>query len=666
MSLAKNELKSLVRSHVPARISGFEGISCNEMAEKVERSPKHITQVLRRLTEDGEIICSKEKRGFDRKVSIYYKEDEENQNSYSEPHKLTCSKCQRFSGLNRCILFELVKDQAPWITNDDFARRMNAIDLSDVGACDFFDPRVNGHYRSKTMNAFIAKFADKETYVFRCPIERCKKIIDEFSFPYRKINLGSNTFYCPHCGSPINFKYFEGYDRYQVQYWDSRFDILQRDFNKITDLTLSSRYIAERRHGISIIKQGSFFLDLERKAIYLGNDLSPEELMQSKDITYFSLRQLNYIAVKHEEDYQYLKKKLHAIDPKTGKELFSNITIYPPINPIESIEPTLKEIGGNEIIIATGPTFIPTFQANILMRRTVLEKKIAEFVDSDLKSDFKNAERSIIRDMKKIQNLRSLDHKQWQRLEGGFGSLMLKPFKKEAQKFGFETPSRVKSRMVKGESFLPFGNFHARSPYDSLKNGVNKNIDTIVKTDIYNEIPFSWNDLRGWCHRNYPYGLFLDEREQLHACALLIIHEAIRNEEIKPNDFVVHRGKRYEKYFCLDAESGVLSTIRKIGLQILQTKVCLSNGQTMTMKQAYHRNTLLLKKLTNNIADSTIDLLLEIKPSAGYAKALWKKFEETNNKEFLTGKELAILTKFIRRYFSKEFKFEPLEIVEIC
>ena len=176
--------------------------------------------------------------------------------------------------------------------------------------------------------------------------------------------MGSVDKYCPHCGSPINFTFNHSLNRYIVQYWDSRFDILQRDYEQLTGMELENRYNPDRSHGFSIIKEGSFYIDLDNESIFVGNELSPDELVDSEDRAYFPLRELQYIAIKHEDDYLYLKELLHGVDPETNKALYYNIELLHSSNPIESVEPSLKEIGGNEMLIATGATFYQMFLSN--------------------------------------------------------------------------------------------------------------------------------------------------------------------------------------------------------------------------------------------------------------------------------------------------------------
>ncbi|MFW9924928.1 MAG: hypothetical protein ACFFDW_16755, partial [Candidatus Thorarchaeota archaeon] len=301
MNFDRNELESLVYTLVPNRTAEFLGLSCNDIATIISKPPKHITQVLQNLTTKKLLYRSKEKRGLEKLQYFYFKSKDVSLSAANSPKRKTCNKCQRFSGLNKCILLEQVKEDFPWLLQGDLKARANAVDLTNVTACEYFEERVNGHVQSKTMIDFLSFCIDKETLEFRCPIKRCNQIIEEFSSPYLKKNFGSNVVYCPHCGSPMNFAYSPTLDRYQMQYWDSRYVTLQTDYRKITDCELPSRYKEKRPFGISITKEGSFYLDLENETIFVGNKLTPEKFSYSKDITYFSLRQLTYIAVKYPE-----------------------------------------------------------------------------------------------------------------------------------------------------------------------------------------------------------------------------------------------------------------------------------------------------------------------------------------------------------------------------
>ncbi len=363
MSYVKNELKERIYSLFSQGEFGIDGLSCTEVSTIISKEPKDTNQVMKGLADSGKLTRVKTKQGVNQKVFVYTLPSEET--NEDEPEKL-CNNCQRYSGLEKCILLALVKETAAWVLRGDLMARENAISLKGVKGCAYHDPRQKGQCKRKTMKDFIKKNTDAITFEFRCPIDRCERVIDELSLSMQLKNIGANTLYCPHCGSPINFTFNHGLGRYNVQYWDSRFDILQRDYERLTGMELDSRYDSERSYGFSIVKEESSHLDFNIEAIYVGNDLTPIEFRDSKDLTCFSLRQLNYIAVKYEEDFLYLKEKLHDIDPATGKPLYFKIDLLHSNNPIESTEPTLKEIGGNEILIATGATFFPMFFSNIL------------------------------------------------------------------------------------------------------------------------------------------------------------------------------------------------------------------------------------------------------------------------------------------------------------
>ncbi len=486
MSFAKNELKERIYLLFTHREDGFDGLTCNEVSEIIGKEPKDTNQVLKGLTVSGKLSRVKTKKGVKQKAYKYNLPTAENDEVGSK--KKTCNNCQRFSGLEKCILLRLVKEIAPWALQDGLKERFEAISLDGVAGCDYHDPRKKGQCKSKAIKVFIKNNTDRITFEFRCPIERCKKVIDEFSKSLQRKNIGANTLYCPHCGSPINFTFSHGLNRYQVQYWDSQFDILQRDYERLTGMKLDSRYKEDRSHGFSIVKEGSFYLDLNEEAIYAGNELSPIELRDSKDLAYFSLRQLNYIAVKHEEDYLYLKQKLHDIDSTTGNALYPKIDLLHSKSFIESTEPTPKEIGGNEILIATGATFHSMFFSNLLNREAVLQKKFTDMVDAEFRNDFKAALKLFERDIKKYATPWNIPYKEWQQKEGGFGSVMYAPFKKEAEKYGFEKISREKARKVRGEPFMSYGLFTARTPKACFENGVHKLTDNYIKEEIYNAL----------------------------------------------------------------------------------------------------------------------------------------------------------------------------------
>ncbi|MHA1305238.1 MAG: hypothetical protein ACTSPI_16180, partial [Candidatus Heimdallarchaeaceae archaeon] len=347
-----------------------------------------------------------------------------------------------------------------------------------------------------------------------------------------------------------------------------------------------------------------------------------------------------------------------------NRPLYPRIQLFYTPNIVESVEPTLKEIGGNEILIATGAINLPMFFANIQNRKAVLEKKLADMADLEFTADIKSALDCFRRDIKKYAELKHLTFKQWQQFEGGFASLMLEPFAKEVLKYQFEKLSREKTRMVRGEPFMTFGLFIARSPQSSFENAVNKQIDNIIKETIYNELEQAWDDLKGWCHRKYPFGLFLDHEEPPRAVSKLWINEAIRNTEITKLDFEIKRGKRFEKFYSISPNSHAHEVAKKTSRKTLYTKIVTGSGKSTTLIREIHVKVEQLKDLLNSIADSTIDLLSENKQD-GRITTVWKKLQETRDFQTLTEKEYSLLKNHTQRFFNEEFAFEPLVIDEI-
>jgi len=667
MSYSKNKLKEQVYSLFSQQPKGFDGFTCGEAAKHIGKESRDLNQVLKSLTDSGKLSRVKTKKGVQQKVFNYTlppKEKIVEKKSKKKKKEKTCNNCQRYSGLEKCILLKLVHKVTPWAIRGALKDRFEAISLDGVPGCGYFDPRNPGQCKSKTMNVFIKRNTDSITFEFHCPIKRCQKIIDELSLSLQRKNIGANTLYCPHCGSPIKFGFSQGLNRYQVRFWDNRFDILQRDYERLTGMKLESRYDEERSHGLSIVKEGSFYLDLDEEAIYVGNELSPDEFRNSNDLAYFSLKQLSYIAVKHEEDFLYLKQKLHDFGGTSGGALYPKLDLLHSKSVIESVDPTLKEIGGNEILIATGATFYPMFFSNILNRRAALEKKLTDMVEGDVKQDFKIALKLFDRDIKKYSSPWHISYKEWQQIEGGFGSVMHEPFRKEAEKFGFDNVSREKARKVRGEHFMKYGLFTARTKKACFENGANKLVDNYIKEEIFNAQSVSWNGLRGWCHRNYPFGLFLDSIETPRSVTPIWVHEVIRNEEIVPTDFESDHGKKFEKYYMIEQNSHAHEVVKRVSKQILQTKVTLTTGEDTTIKRMMNRDVLQLKRILNQLPNFTVDLFLEKKKNS-QVKTIWKKLEETNNSTYLTAREFRLLQKHVRKFFKEEFSFNPSTIFRI-
>jgi len=218
--------------------------------------------------------------------------------------------------------------------------------------------------------------------------------------------------------------------------------------------------------------------------------------------------------------------------------------------------------------------------------------------------------------------------------------------------------------MVRWEPYMKYSLFTARTPKACFENAVNKLIDNHIKEEIYNKQEFPWDNLRGWCHRKYSFGLFSDMIERSRAIATLWIHEAIRNEEIKPTDFEINRGKRYEKYYTMKRDSHAFTVANQVANQTLYTKCCLTNGFETTNKRVTEKTVSQLKRLLNDLSNSSIELVIE-NDNRGQVKTIWKKLQEERDGSHLTRKEFQALHKFVRKFFRDEFCFEPLTIAEI-
>jgi hypothetical protein len=303
------------------------------------------------------------------------------------------------------------------------------------------------------------------------------------------------------------------------------------------------------------------------------------------------------------------------------------------------------------------------FYSNILDGRAVLEKKVRDMVDDDFREDFRSAFTRYEDNIKKYTTPRNFTFVEWQQHEGGFASIVLEPFKKEAAKYGFENISREKARMVRWEHFMKYGKYTARTPKDCFENGVNKKVENYLKKEIYNALGVPFNDLRGWCHREHPTGLFMDFKERCKALTPLWINEAIRNEEIRPTDFTVERGKRYEKYYMIEQNSHADTVAQKVANQIIQTKFSLFSGSGSTNKLTTIKSVNQLKQLLNQISNSSVELMID--GNIKQKKTIWKKLQEENDRARLTTKEFNALQKFVRKFFRDEFSFNTFSIAEI-
>jgi len=293
MSFGKNELRTTVYSLFTGVTNIAPIYSCQEVARLIGKKPKDLNQVLKKLVNLGELTRVKKKQGVEPAVFLYSLPNADGSHNIEEDvevvenegevkcRKKVCQNCQRYSGLEKCILLELVNEYASWVLQGELKKRFEAISLMDVPGCEFFDLRVKGQNKRQTMTVFLEENTDNQTFDFRCPIERCKEVIEELSYSMLKKNIGSNTLYCPHCGGAIRFRYNNGIDRYEVQYYDCKFDNLQRDFKLLTGIELESRYDPERQYGVAITKENSFHLNTRLEAIYIGNDLTPENFNDS-------------------------------------------------------------------------------------------------------------------------------------------------------------------------------------------------------------------------------------------------------------------------------------------------------------------------------------------------------------------------------------------------
>ena len=156
----------------------------------------------------------------------------------------------------------------------------------------------------------------------------------------------------------------------------------------------------------------------------------------------------------------------------------------------------------------------------------------------------------------------------------------------------------------------------------------------------------------------------MDYIEKCRVIAPLWVNEAIRNGDITPHDFEIERGKRYEKYYCIKPNSHAHELVRRVSKQILQTKFTLTSGSEITAKQRMFKEIGQLRHMLNQLPNSTIDLYVE-NSNKWKKKTIWKKLQETNDKNYLTEKEFQLLKKHVHKFFRNDFSFNPYIIAEI-
>lgn len=103
---------------------------------------------------------------------------------------------------------------------------------------------------------------------------------------------------------------------------------------------------------------------------------------------------------------------------------------------------------------------------------------------------------------------------------------------------------------------------------------------------------------------------------------------------------------------------------KHVSKQILQTKITLTTGKDTTIKRMTNKSANQLKRLLNQLPNSTADLFVENR-NKNQVKTIWKKLEETNNRSYLIAKEFRLLQKHVRKFFKEEFSFDPVTISEI-
>jgi len=639
------------------------GLTAMEIAEIIGKSPSHVSQIVSKLYVQDKISRSKKRRGTQRKASIYYKHSPEEKRKpkiISKNNENICGKCQRFTALERCSLLDLVMEKSNLEDKTLLYRYQKECLAPDTPGCEYFDSRVNGHYHSKGVNDFINRNIS-DGFTFRCPIERCREKIHALSNPLIVFKIGFSTFYCPHCGSPMVMKFDEHLKRYEIRYWDARFDILQRDFKKITDQSLKDQK-KSKEFGVTVHKGAFYYLDLKNEFLILSGSPIVDETLNKA--IYLPLRNLDYLSFGTWPDYFYFKENLHVEyldDFEEPRKLYENITLLEPQKGPESLEPSSLEVGGNEIFIATKVRNNHCLKVNLQNREVILD--VSNNVSQNFAS-FKTAKKRITNYINKISIPSELDFQYWQQLEGGCGSLMFKPFKEEAQQYGFFAPSREKARRVRGEYFLPFILYAARSNYHSAINGVNHIIGTIIKELVYTEQELAFDGFRGWCHRNYSLGLFYDKFELAKLIALFCINRTIRDKRLLPSHFITRRGKRYDLIYGVKPNSEGEEVIQKIAKEVLQTKIITLDDKTKTVLQFYKH---LLPKhhhLFSALALSSSKIILTNNATQNKITP-WKLLEQTKNSTFLSKRIFSTLKKHTMKFLRDEMPFQPLGIQEV-
>ena len=663
MTPSENKPLTEIISGVLSSRSFEYGLTSKEIAEIVGKSPSHVSQIVKKLFVQDKISRSKRRRGTQRRTSVYYQYTPKDGKQPKIKQKIkdkTCGNCQRYTALERCSLLDLVMEKKKLEDKELLQRYQKECLASDTPECEFFDPRVNGKYRSKGVNDFIRRNTSNG-YSFQCPIERCGKTIRKLSNPLMTFKIGFSTIFCPHCGSPMVMKFDDQLKRYEIRYWDARFDVLQKDYKKLTGKVLVDQKSASE-FGVTVHKEAFHYLDLKNQFLVLsGSPITDEQIEKT---IYLPLRELDYLSFGCWSDYFYFKDKLHAEylnDFEEPRKLHEKIRLLEPRIGPESLNPNPLEVGGNEIFIATKVRNSLCLRVNLQNREVLLDAVNSETNNS---STFLSAKKRIRNYINKLSIPADLDFNYWQQLEGGCGSLMYKPFKEEAKKYGFFAPSREMARKVRGEYFLPFILYAARSNYHSAINAVNHIVGVIIKELAYTQQELAFDGFRGWCHRNYTLGLFYDKFELAKLIALFCINRAIREERLIPSHFITKRGKRFDLIYGVKSSSDGEEILQKIAKDVLQTKIVSLEDKNTTVIQYYKRLLDQHHKLFSALALSSSKIILSNKANKNKITP-WKLLQQTKDPSFLPRKIFSKLKKHTHSFLRDEMPFQPLGIQEI-
>jgi len=455
-----------------------------------------------------------------------------------------CRECHNYNSQTNCTFYEELNDKGIKVKIDHACTKIT----ENTYACDegFIDRKRN--WKRMRLETFlvksrrIAETKDGLKLSYHCAREDCKAELSTLGNEFIA-KLGSSVMRCNDCDSFYKMLYNGKRNAFYVHFNEEKGIEYKRNFQKITKEIEPKELYSSDKFGIVINDLRDCKLNFRNRTIIVNNFGG-------------KLTEVKYIVAKKREDYEYLEDILPAKGYDIDLILAEDELVSPP--PIKQHVGLLRLLRKTKIVNVD-------FCLPMLENRIMITKQAYQIFGRENGAQVRKAIKFIEKIIDEVKQKSTITPDEWNKLEMRAGKQMWGVIKYYLEKNGIPFPGRGKNRLVEDPS-LPHRKAYAYSRIDAMINGVFGISGMDVKEYCF-EINFCWDGYPGINHgktRGGIFGFHLDMREPEKPLSLLILLEALRDEEINPKEVPYFRGRNREKVYYLQQDTELYDRLREI------------------------------------------------------------------------------------------------------